>query len=291
VSLSPKVMVPDELALALDLLTDDDKSMCLSGGATLVAMLNANLIDPSALVNLKPIPELAEINLMEDGSIRIGALSRHAMTASSDLLVGSLSGVKNAASKIANPTVRNMGTMGGSIAFADPAADYAPALVAAEAEIEIASLKGVRRVSATDFFVDWYKTALNDGEIVQAIYLPKPDTACVAHHEKFARVEGDFATVSVNIILKLDGSICQDIRVAVGACGPTPVRDRSIEKTLIGTSLSEQEILQAGKSLAKQCDPIDDVRGSASYRLKLVPQLLLRAIEAVQRQFVEGEAA
>jgi len=269
---------PQTLNEALSKLSSDQRSMPISGGATLVAMLNADLISPSGLVSLKAIPELAGLTRLSDGAIRIGAMSRHVTTASSELLLGSLSGVRDAASKIANPTVRNMGTMGGSISFADPAADYAPALVAADAEIEIASNSGLRRVSADGFFVDWYQSALRNGEIVQAILLPEPELNALAHHEKFARVEGDFATVSINVVLKMNGDTCDDVHIAVGACGPKPVRNRQIEKSLIGTTLSDFEILKAGSALADLCEPIDDMRGSASYRLKLVPQLLCKAI-------------
>ena len=290
-SLSPKVMVPDELALALDLLADDDESMCLSGGATLVAMLNANLVEPSSLIALKNISELSGITRQSDGSIGIGAMTRHAMTASSALLIGSLGGVKDAASKIANPAVRNMGTMGGSIAFSDPAADYPPALVAAEAEIELQSKDGSRIIAAEDFFIDWYETVLEPGEIVRAIHLPKPDENAAGHHEKFARVEGDFATTSVNVVLAMEGDTCRSIRIAVGACGPVPVRNLEAEDVLIGSSLDEEILIKAGSMLAQSCDPLDDVRGSADYRLGLVRQLLIRAVQQAKDKLKKGALA
>jgi len=277
VSVSTKVSQPDNIAAALNTLSTDDEALCLSGGATLVAMLNANLVDPSTLVSLKNIPELSGLKQNSDGSIEIGAMSRHAMSAASELLVGSNRGIRDAASKIANPTVRNMGTMGGSISFSDPGADYPPALVAADAEIEILSASGSRRVAASDFFVDWYETALKPGEIVRAIHLPAADPDAIGFHEKFARVEGDFATVSVNVVLALDELNCRMIRIAIGACGPTPVRDIDVEATLIGNPLDEATLIAAGEQLARACDPMDDMRGSAEYRLNLVPQLVARA--------------
>ena len=273
-----KVLQADGLSSALKMLEADEGAMCLSGGATLVAMLNAKLIEPSALVSLKLISKLAGITRAANGTIVIGAMTRHAMSASSDFLVGSNSGVREAASKIANPTVRNMGTMGGSISFADPGADYPPALVAANAEIEIVSPAGSKRIEASEFFVDWYETILQPGEIVSAIHLPAADPEGTGVHEKFARVEGDFATVSVNVVLALDGDICSSIRIAVGACGPTPVRSSEVEASLIGNSLSKTALIKAGEQLAAACDPIDDQRGSAEYRLHLVPQLVARAV-------------
>lgn len=285
------VVAPDALQAVQDLLATDDEAMCMSGGATLVPMLNAGLVEPSLVVSLKKIPALSGISRNTDNGISIGAMTRHVETAASELLVGSLAGVRNAASKIANPVVRNMGTMGGSISFADPGADYPPALVASGAEIEILSTEGGRRVPAQDFFVDWYETALEPGEIVYAIHLPPADETACGYHEKFARVEGDFATVSVNVVLALAGENCKSIRIAVGACGPTPVRNADVEQALVGKPLSREALLEAGKKLAAECDPVDDVRGSAEYRLNLVPQLVTRAALNAQALLQDEGAA
>jgi CO/xanthine dehydrogenase FAD-binding subunit len=184
-----------------------------------------------------------------------------------------------------------MGTMGGSISFSDPAADYPPALIAAEAEIEVISIKGTRRVAAEEFFIDWYETALQSGEIVSAIHLPKADLNACGYHEKFARVEGDFATASVNVVLTMHANKCSLIRIAVGACGPTPIRSHEAEKFLTEHDLNEKNIFKAGELLAKNCDPIDDARASAAYRLKLVPQLLIRAIQNAKHNLKEADLA
>ena len=278
---------PSSISDAIEMLVANQHRVPIAGGATLVAMLNANLIDPAGLVNLKGLAELSGISRNSSGEVKIGALSRHAETAESDLLIGGLSGLKDAAQKIANPIVRNMGTMGGSVAFADPAADYIPALVAADAEIEIASSGELSRLPIRDFFVDWYKTVLKPGEIISALYLPKPNKLAMGHHEKFARVEGDYATASVNIILSMKGKTCDSIKLAVGACGPMPVRLLDVEKRLEGSDLSETLLLKAGKELADACDPTDDVRGTADYRRKLVPQLVICAVQNAQKKLLE----
>ena len=114
--------------------------------------------------------------------------------------------------------------------------------------------------------------------------MPEADPNAVGFHEKFARVEGDYATVSVNIILSMDGEICNYIRLAVGACGPAPVRSSEVEELLAGKPITEDLLLHAGKMLSAACDPIDDVRGSAAYRLELVPGLILTAAEKAQSQ-------
>src|SRR3954467_4568480 len=135
---------PRTIDEAVGLLAEDDEARLLAGGATLVAMLNARVIEPPALISLRFIDEIKGIAQLSAGTLRIGAFTRHRETADSALLLGSSGVVRDAASQIANATVRNMGTIGGSVAFADPGLDYPPALVAAGALIEIAS-KGARR--------------------------------------------------------------------------------------------------------------------------------------------------
>src|SRR5688572_22673013 len=162
----------------------------------MVAMMNARLITPSSVVSLRDIKELSGITALADGGIRIGAMTRHHQTADEERLSGTLACVREAARSIANPVVRNMGTMGGSISLADPAADYSPALVAAKATIEITGRAGKRLVAASDFFVDWYTTALEPGELVTAILLP-PAKAGSGSYQKLAVVAGDFAIASV----------------------------------------------------------------------------------------------
>ncbi|MCW5771470.1 MAG: xanthine dehydrogenase family protein subunit M [Rhodospirillaceae bacterium] len=248
---------------------------CLSGGATLVALINANLAEPTAIVSLNAIPELAGIEKTADGGYRIGAMTRHRDTAASHL-PDTLAVVSRAAGQIANPPVRNMGTMGGSIAFADPAADYPPALVAARAEIEIAGAAGRRRIAAEDFFVDWYTTALEPGEMVTAIFLPPPRPG-IGRYRKFARVSGDFAIASVALSVAFDGSK-HAARIAIGGCGPKPVRLDAADALLSETFGDPAAAQQAGALLAAACDPVDDVRASAEYRRIVVPRLVAATI-------------
>jgi carbon-monoxide dehydrogenase medium subunit len=176
--------------------------------------------------------------------------------------------------------VRNMGTMGGSIAFADPGADYPPALVAADAEIELVGGNGLRRIKAADFFIDWYQTALEPGELVAAIHLPAGNLQSIGHYDKLARVEGDYATASVAVVLTMAGQSCAGVAVAVGACGPKPVRLAEAERKLVGSSLDDASLAAAGALLAEAADPVDDVRASADYRRLVIPRLVRRAVRA-----------
>ena len=171
-----------------------------------------------------------------------------------------------------------MGTIGGAIAHADPAADYPAALVAAGAVIEAFGAGGTRDIAADDFFVDFLETSLAPGELVSAVRLPASPAGATSAYEKFARVEGDFATVSVAVVVQMDGAACGHVRVALGGVGPTPVRAEAAEAALVGTALDAAAITAAAEILVAACDPVDDVRGSAEYRLMLVPELLKRAI-------------
>jgi aerobic carbon-monoxide dehydrogenase medium subunit len=268
---------PRSVAEATGLLAQDPQAKLLAGGATLVAMLNAGVIEPAALISLKGVAEIQGISTLGDGSIRIGAFTRHRDTAASAALTGANAAVRSAASQIANATVRNMGTIGGSIAFADPGLDYPAALVAARAEIEVAAASGRRVVPAADFFIDWYSTALKPGELVTAVLLPATKTGSAGVYIKHARVAGDYATVSVAACLDAGGAI----HVAVGACGPAPLTSAEASAVL-SADRSDSAITRAGALLEALADPLDDVRGSAMYRRLLIPRLLLRAVRAAE---------
>jgi carbon-monoxide dehydrogenase medium subunit len=263
---------PQTVAEALAILAEDENALPLAGGASLVAMMNAGLVMPATLVSLREIAELRGISLLADGGVRVGAMTRHRESAGAAAFTGTLTVVGAAARRIANPPVRNMGTMGGSISLADPGADYPAALVAVGAIIEIASVDVVRHVPARDFFVDWYKTALEPGEIVVSIKLPAPGAGVGLYH-KLARVAGDFATVSVALTAARDGTVS----LAVGGCGPTPVASADANHELSGRLGDAAAAHRAGEMLAALSDPVDDVRATADYRRLVIPRMVVRA--------------
>lgn len=260
------------------MLAADPDAKCLAGGATLVAMMNADLVEVSDLISLRDVAGLKGIARMSDGSIRIGAMTRHHDIAVSDAFSPCHVFVSEAASHIGHPAIRNMGTIGGSIAHADPAADFPTVLSAADAIMEIAGRAGNRELGSAVFFVDYLATALERDEIVTAIRLPSAPPDTVSVYEKFSRVEGDFATVSVALMLATDGGVCSTIRLALGACGPRPVRVAAAEQRLLGTRLDRDDIAAACGVLIPACEPLDDMRGSAEYRLSLIPVLVERAV-------------
>ncbi len=265
---------PDSVNDALALLARLPDAKIISGGASLVAMINARLIDPAALVSLARIEELKGISETPGGGFRVGAMTRHREIAAEARFAGTLAVLRRAASQIANATVRNMGTIGGAVSHADPGLDYPPALVAADASIEIAAASGRRQVPAAAFFVDWYATVLQPGEVVSAVRLPAARSGVGLYH-KFARVAGDYATASVALTMVRDGAGVAT-RVAIGACGPTPVLLEEANRLLCGNPGAD-ELRRAGSLLQAAADPVDDVRGSAEYRRMLIPRMLERA--------------
>ena len=271
---------PETVEAGVALLAADPEAACLAGGATLVAMMNARLAEPSALISLSAIAELRDFTREADGGVRIGAMRCHRETAHESDLRDGQRVLSEAAARIANPPVRNMGTIGGSIAFADPAADYPAALVAANAEVEIAGPTGRRRVAAEDFFLDWYTTALEPGELVTAVLLPPSPAGMIGRYHKLARVAGDFAIASVALVLESDGGLCKSLRLAVGGCGPVPVRLPEAEAAVVGEPLDGAAAKRLGQQLAEALDPPDDVRASADYRRRVVPRMIARALAA-----------
>lgn len=273
---------PTTLNDALTLLAHEPEARCLAGGQTLGAMMNADLVRPAALVSLRRIPSLVGIEMVPTGGLVIGAMTTHNQVAASAVVRRVAPIVALAAQRIAHPAIRNAGTIGGSIAHADPAADFPVALVAADATIEIAGVRGRRTLAARDFFQGYMQTALEAGEIVAAILVPPTPPGALAHYEKLSRVDGDFAIVSVAAVLAFSRDRCTHARLVVGACAGTPIRSEEAEASLVGTTVNEAELEAAAEKLAALCDPIDDFRGSAAYRLKVMPRLLKRAVRTAR---------
>ena len=273
-----KYIEPASLSEALEILSADDGARCLAGGATLVAMLNADLVEPSTLIGLRRIDELAGVTVSGD-HIRIGAMTTHTQIAADDRLRGNAAVVRDAAGQIAHPAVRNMGTIGGAVCHADPNADFPGALVAANAVLEATGQSGTRQIPADEFFLDYLETSLEEDEILSAVLVPVEPADARGRHLKFSRTHGDYATISVSLVLVVDGDACSYARVAVGSAGPAPIHLDEADSLLTGSALTPEVIRQAGRKLMEAADPVDDVRGSAEYRRMIIPGLLQRAVD------------
>jgi carbon-monoxide dehydrogenase medium subunit len=274
---------PETLAEAVSLLTATPDARCLAGGAVVVGLMNANIIEPPLLVGLRRVPALFGIAETATG-VRIGPMTNHTTLAADARLSGAMAVVRSAASQIAHPSIRNMATIGGSICSADPDADLPGALVAAAAEVEVVGPGGSRALAIEDVFVGRFQTALARDEILAGISLPRGVAGAVGHHLKFSRVEGDYATVSISLVLAVDGDTCSYARVAVGSCGPVPVHEDAADQRLIGSALGSADVAEAAQILVDASSPVDDVRGSAEYRRLLIPRLLGLAVSRAREQ-------
>ncbi len=254
-----------------------DGARCIAGGQSLVAMMNAGLVSPTLLVSLRDIGELARIEKI-DGGLRIGAMVPHAAMASYDARGGSAGLLAETARQIGYPAIRNQGTIGGSVCHADPAADYPVALACADAVMTIASTGGSREVAAGDFFAGMFETAVQPGELLTHVTVPAAPRGVQAVYEKFSMIHGDFAAVSVAALIGIERGVCSFVRIAIGACASAPVRVAEAEALLVGGRLDDAALGRATALLQSACDPIDDHRASAAYRLKLVPRLVKRAV-------------
>jgi len=275
---------PTTIDEAVQLLARIDGARCVAGGQTLVAMLNARLLEPEALISLSRIAPLSEISILGNGTLRLGAMATHAKVAASPPVLSGFPMLAQTAAAIAHPAVRNFGTIGGAVAHGDPAADYPAALVAGDAVVEIASTAGSRRLPVADFFQDYLTTALEPGEMIVAIEVPRPPAGTVGTYYKYSRVDGDYATIAIAAELALDGTICRHLSIAVGSAGPVPVRARAVEVGMVGKTLTDAAIAILGNALAEASDPVDDVRGSTDYRRAMIAPLMRRVVDKLRRQ-------
>ena len=269
---------PDTVEAAVALLASHEGSRCVAGGQTLVAMLNAGLLEIPTLIAVSGIAELNSISVEPNRTVRVGAAVSHRRVSAAPELHGSRAVIREAARVIAHPAIRNFGTIGGALAHADPAADYPAAVVAAGARIEIAGKRGRRTVPAEAFFLDFLTTALEPAEMVTAVLVPNGKTGASGHYLKFSRVDGDYAIISIAVTLESEAGVCSKVNIALGGCGPKPVFDVRANSLLLGTKCDSKVIAKAAEILVEVSDPVDDERASANYRRALIPRLLPRAI-------------
>lgn len=282
---------PRTLSDALSSLAADPQARCLAGGATLVGFINSGKLRPTRLVSLRRIGGLNGLTAEADGSVVIAAMTPHRAVAQAAALVHGHEIVREAAAQTAHPTIRNMATIGGSIAIGDPTADYPCALVAAGGAILVAGAEGRRAIPVDDFFLDRYMTALASGEIVTGARLAPTHAGETSAFVKFSRVDGDYATLTIGVRVAWSGAVCQSLRIAIGSFGTVPIRSPQVEATLVGTELSDGELKAAASAYIGLGAPRDDIKASADYRRLILPGLLLRAVERARERHAAQSGA
>jgi carbon-monoxide dehydrogenase medium subunit len=248
----------------------------LAGGHSLLPMMKLRLANPERLIDINELDELSYIR-EADGEIRIGAMVRHRELLESELLARHFPIFIDAETVIADPPVRNRGTIGGSLAQADAAEDLSAVCSALKANVVIAGSGGERVVSMEEFHVGPYMTAIQDAEVLTEIRLPLRPGGGSAH-EKVERRAGDWAIVGVSAAIWMNGSTIADAGVALSAAGPTTVHATRSEELLRGKDLSEEFFAQAGALASEDCSPTADGRGPVDYKRHLAGALTKRAL-------------
>lgn len=261
---------------AVALLGQHTDARLLAGGQSLIATLNMRLSAPSLLVDINGIGGLDRIEA-KDGTVTIGALTRHAQAERSDVIAKHAPLIATAMPHIAHPAIRNRGTIGGSIAFADPAAELPACLLALGGEVEAQGPKGRRTIKADDFFRDLYETALGSGEVLTAIRVPVATAETRTGFAELARRHGDYAIVGLAATARAKGKGLSDMRLAFFGVDNTPVRARKAEAAL------ESGDVEAAVA-ALDLEPHDDIQATGAEKKHLAGVLLRR----VAKQLMEA---
>ena len=270
---------PDTLSDALRLLAGDPESKVLAGGQSLIPILKLRLAVPSQVVDLAGIADLHFI-AEDNGNIRIGAMTTHQQIESSDLLKEKCPLLPQAAASIGDVQVRNRGTIGGSVAHADPAADYPAVLQALDAKVKVAGPNGERVLAIDDFIVDGLTTALEPGEIITEIEVPVEQSGVGTSYQTIEQPASGYAVVAAAARIAVsDGSI-SFARVALTGVGSKAYRAKSVESALEGQPANADSIAAAAASAAQGVDALSDLHASADYRAHLASVFARRAIAA-----------
>jgi len=254
----------------------------LAGGTDLIPQMKMRRVEPGHIINLKRIPDLSGIK-QHNGSLHIGALTRLIEIEKSKLIAEKVLLLTETVKAMASVQVRNLGTIGGNICNASPAADTAISLIALGAKAQIASSTGIRSVLIEDFFTGPSRTVMEYDEILTGISVPIKTENSGSSFIKIGRVVLDLATVNAAVSLTLDGGLIRNVRVAIGAVAPTPLRLMVVEDYLVGKSPSFEVFEAAGELASDTVKPISDVRSTAEYRKAVSKTIIMDTLDRASR--------
>lgn len=251
----------------------------LAGGQSLIPLMKLRLASPKRLIDLNRISGLSYVR-ESDGVLAIGALTRESELEASELVRSKYPILADTAAVIGDPLVRNMATVGGNLAHADPANDHPATMLALGAEVVAVGPKGTRKIPLTEFFTGLFTTSLNADEILTEIRIPVPPPRSGGTYLKVERKVGDFAAAAVAVQITLgDGNVCQHAGIGLTNVGPTPIKATRAEQSLLRKPLDEKAIQEAARLAAQQSEPTADLRGSVDYKRSLIRVLTARALK------------
>lgn len=270
---------PSTLDEALSVLEErGDEAKVMAGGQSLIPLLKLRFAQPGILVDIGRLPGLGGVT-RRDGRLRIGALTRHVDIERSKDLGGVWALLPEAAHWIADPLVRNQGTVGGSICHADPSGDWGSVMLALDAELVARSSKGERVIRAVDFFEGPFTTTLRPDEILTEIRVASSSKHAAGAYNKLERKVGDFATVAVAVQVELDGGKVSRAGIGLTSVGATNIKAAAAEKALVGHEPTDAVIAEAARLAAQAAEPKTDVRGSAEFKKDVVRVFVQRGLK------------
>ncbi|MCS5639710.1 MAG: xanthine dehydrogenase family protein subunit M [Candidatus Marinimicrobia bacterium] len=271
---------PNQVSEAISLLQKHgEEAKILAGGHSLIPAMKLRFAMPEYLIDISGIDGLEYIH-EEDGQLKIGAMTRESSLEESNLIKDNYPLLLDTVKMIADPQVRNMATVGGNLAHGDPANDHPATMIALRASVAVEGPNGRREIGIDDFFPDFFTTALEDNEILTEIRIPASQPGSGGAYQKIERKVGDYAAAAVacQLSLEADGKI-QQIGIGLTNVGPVPIRSVGAEGNLRGKTPDDSLIQESGRLAAEECNPVDDLRGSAGYKRDLVNELTQRAIK------------
>jgi len=277
---------PESIQEAILLLSKyAERAKIIAGGTDLLVQMRKEATLPDFLINIGGICNLDYINYDETNGLMIGALTTISSLESSTLIQRKFSILARTASKLGTPVIRNRATIGGNICNAAPSADISPALIVLDAKVRIVGADGEKTVSIEDLFTGPGQTIIKPDQMLTEIQIPDLPPQSGGVYIKQTRRQGvDLAVAGVAALVTMEGNILRDVKIALGAVAPTPIRAKSAEGILEGKRLDDRLLEEADQAASHESSPIDDVRSSADYRRKLVTALVKRAVrQAVQQ--------
>lgn len=272
---------PSSIEEASRLLADleDEEVRLIAGGTALILTLRQRMVQPAHLVSLAKIDRLHGIEFDAKSGLRIGAMTRHSDVARSSVVRQHFPVLASMAERVANPQVRNQGTIGGNLCYADPSTDPPTCLLALDAQVVLGSARGERVMPLQAFIVDYFETALEPDELLIELRIPPLPAGSTGLYSRFLRTAAEHRPlVSVALVAQRDGAQCNDVRLAVGASVPIPLRLQQAEAFLRGRSVDAAVAAQAADLVANEIEPLSDSRGSAEFRRDMVRAVARRTI-------------
>lgn len=257
---------------------EGDGAKILAGGQSLIPALNMRLSSPALLIDISHLADHAGIQI-RDGHVHIGVLTTHATIGASTDIHKHLPLLAEAAEHIAHPAIRNRGTLGGSLAMADPAAEWPACCIALNAQIVLANKSGTRRIAAREFFQGLYATAMQPGEVLTEVIIPIPEAGYRHAFLELARRRGDYAIVGVAALAKITGNTVNEVRLVFLGAGDKPLMANKTSQVFVLKGLSEASLLEAQQVLATELAPQADLYSSAATKLHLAQVLTARVIK------------